>query len=378
MAKIGISLWQFCDEKTKSKVTTFGAVSRLALFFLLITFSAQAQKTSWDIEAAALGGVLLPHHEDMLYLRDGHVKGGEISFTKETDGSKDWHHRYLFPRWGLSIDGYDLGSRYMGNGYAARMFFDLPMTKARNFFLKISFGAGLIERPFDMDDNIRNSAIGSQLNAALGVEAHFNLNLGDKWSFRPGIGIHHYSNGAMKMPNSGINLAVIRMAFLYEFAPKILPELSVPEFKSTKAKLLLGVSGGMKEIKPIGGKKYAIVNLFGIYQKRISGKSSFGGEIGINYNESLQFTIDSGDPENPNPKDNYRPYLAGIYQLHFDPLSIRLSVGSYIAPRYADDGLIFLRYHIVYDLSRVQFFIGLKSHYAKADNGELGIAYRLK
>ncbi|MFT5903812.1 MAG: hypothetical protein ACI9O2_000667 [Flammeovirgaceae bacterium] len=371
-------MWPISDEKTNSKAFTFGAVTRFALFFLLITFSAQAQETSWDIEAAPMAGILLPHHEDMLYLRAGHVVGMEVSLTKRTDGSKDWHHRYFFPRWGVSVNAYDLGSPYMGNGYGGRIFFDLPMTKARNFFLKVSFGAGWIEKPFDLDDNPRNSAIGSHLNAALGVEAHFNLNLGEKWAFRPGIGIHHYSNGAMQAPNSGINLALIRMAFMHRFAPRPLPELRTPTFSPTKGNFIIGVSGGMKEIKPIGGKKYGVLNIFGIYQKRVSGKSSFGGEVGVNYNESLQYANDDGDQDNPNSQDNYRPYIAGIYQLHFDPLSIRLSVGSYIAPRYTDDGLIFLRYHLVYDLKRIQFFLGLKSHYAKADNGEIGIAYRLK
>jgi hypothetical protein len=360
------------------KAITFGAVTRLALLFLLITFSAQAQQTSWDIEATALAGVLLPHHEDMLYLRDGHVLGGEISMTKSTDGSKDWHHRYFFPRWGFSVNAYDLGSQYMGNGYAGRIFFDLPVTVKRNFFLKLSIGAGWIEKPFDADENTRNSAIGSHLNAALGLEAHFNFKLGEKWAFRPGIGIHHYSNGASKMPNSGINLGLIRMAFMYQFAPKPLPELKIIEYTPTKANIIIGVSGGFKEIKPIGGKKYGVINVFGIYQKRISGKSSFGGELGVNYNESLQYANDDADQENPDSKDNFRPYIAGIYQLHFDPLSIRLSLGSYIAPRYTDDGLIFLRYHLVYDIDRVQFFAGLKSHYAKADNIELGLAYRLK
>lgn len=353
-------------------------MTRFTIVFLVFAFSAQAQQRPWDVEATPLWGALLPHHEDMLYMRDGHVKGGEISITKQTDGTKDWHHRYFFPRWGLSINGYELGSRFMGTGLGGRIFFDLPLTEARKVFLKISFGAGWIEKPFDLDDNVHNSAIGSQLNAALGFEAHFNLSLGEKWLFRPGIGIHHYSNGAMTMPNSGINLALVRLAFLYQFAPQPLPELSIPEFEKRKANIIFGISGGMKEIKPIGGRKYGILNLFGIYQKRISGKSSFGGELGVNYNESLQYANDDADQENPDGRDNFRPYIAGIYQLHFDPLSIRFSLGSYIAPRYTDDGLIFLRYHLVYDLNKFQFFVGLKSHYAKADNGELGIAYKLR
>lgn len=371
-------MWPNSNRKSCSKPFTFAAVTRLITLFLLLTISAQAQKTGWDVEATPLGGVLMPHHDDMLYLRAGHVVGGEVSLTKLVDGSKDWHHRFFFPRWGLSLSGYDLGSTYMGNGYGGRVFFDLPITKARKLFLKVSFGAGYITKPFDLETNGRNSGIGSHWNAAIGVEAHTTIDLSENLAFRPGIGIHHYSNGALVVPNSGINLAMLRMTLLYRFSPSPLPDLSIPSFEPAKSNILIGLSGGMKETLPIGGKKYGVVNFFGIYQKRITGKSTFGGELGLNYNESLQYANDDGDQDDPNPKDNFRPYVAGIYQLHFDPISIRLSVGSYIAPRYRDDGLVFLRYHLVYDLSRFQFFVGLKSHYAKADNGELGVAYRLK
>jgi hypothetical protein len=353
-------------------------VTRIAIIFLVFTFSAQAQKTSWDIEATPLWGALLPHHDDMLYLRESHIKGGEISLTKRTDGSKDWHHRYYFPRWGFSLTGYDLGSQYMGLGFGGRIFFDLPITESRKLFLKLSFGAGWIEKPFDLDENVRNSAIGSHLNASLGVALHYHIPLSERWILSPGIGIDHYSNGAMQMPNSGINLALVRMALLYRFNPQPLPTLEKAPYEPEKFRIIMGASGGMKETKPIGGRKYGILNLFGIYLKRVSGKSSIGGELGINYNESLQYANDEADRDNPDSRDNYRPYIAGIYQLHFDPLVLRFSLGSYIAPRYTGDGLIFLRYHLVYDLNRFQFFAGLKSHYARADNGEIGIAYKLK
>ncbi|MEM9051610.1 MAG: acyloxyacyl hydrolase [Bacteroidota bacterium] len=347
----------------------------LAFFLPIIVFG---QSNRWDIEVSPLGGVLMPHHADMEYLVDGHVLGGEISLSKRVDGSKDWHHRFLFPRWGVSLDAYDLGTNYLGTGYASRIFFDLPLNKSRTFGLKISFGAGWITNPFDENDNVRNSAIGSSLNAAVGIEAHYNFNLSDKIAIRPGIGIHHYSNGAWKMPNSGINLGLLRVGVMYRFEEREIPEIQTKEIGPQTAEIMVGISGGLKEIQPIGGDKYGVLNFFGIYQKRISGKSTFGGEIGLNYNESLQYKNDDSTTGEPNPSDNYRAYLSALYQLHFDPLAIRFSLGSYIAPRFTDDGLIFLRYHLVYEIEKFQFFIGLKSHYAKADNGELGIMYRLK
>lgn len=351
----------------------------LAIAGILLTLNISAQKdASWDFEGAALGGFLMPHHADMLYLVDGHVVGGELSMTKRTAGEKDWHPHYLFPRWGITLNGYKLGSESMGTALAGRIFFDLPTGKSRTFWMKLSIGAGWVERPFDIEDNVHNSAIGSHLNASLAVEAHLNLNLGEKIVFKPGIGIHHYSNGAMQMPNSGINLAMLRLAFMYRTKQTEIPTMERKPVEKTPGQVSIGVSGGAKEIKPIGGRTYAILNGFAIWQKRLSPKSSFGGEIGLNYNESLQYRSENLNGEDLDPGNNYRAYIAALYQLHFDPLALRFGLGTYINPSFTDDGSVFFRYHLVYQLERFQVFTGLKSHYAKADNIELGMAYRLK
>jgi len=336
------------------------------------------QSTSWDVELSPLGGILLPHHPDMEYLVDGHIIGGELSFSKRVDGSKDWHHRYLFPRWGLTLNAYELGSSFLGSAFSSRLFLDLPLTASRNFRLKISFGAGWVSNPFNLDENVRNSAIGSHLNASIGIESFYKFNISKKFSLQPGISLHHYSNGAWQMPNSGINLALFRVAALYKFSYHDIPELRYSTFTTKKTEIRIGLSGGAKEILPIGGRKYAVLNIFGIYQKRISAKSTFGGEIGLNYNESLQFKNDQSDIQGADSRDNYRPYLSAIYQLHFDPIAIRFGLGTYIAPRFTDDGFVFLRYHLLYELNKFQFFLGLKSHFAKADNIEVGTTFRIR
>jgi len=348
----------------------------LAMIIPICSFGQENR--SWEWEVSPMGGFLMPHHPDMLYLVDGHVLAGEISFMKQTDGSKDWHADYLFPRWGFTLGAYDLGSKEMGGAIAGRIFFDLPTGESRLFRLKLSIGAGWIERPFDRNDNVHNSAIGSHLNAALAVEGNFNFDLGKIWTIRPGIGIHHFSNGAMKMPNSGINLAVLKVAFLHRSPSIELPQSGPLPFKGKDHHIFVGISGGMKEIKPIGGRKYAVLNGFTIWQKRLTRKSSLGGEVGVNYNESLQYRNSDGEDEELDASDNYRPYVAALYQMHFDPLSLRFGVGTYFAADFIEDGRVFFRYHLLYQFERIQVFAGLKSHYARADNIEVGAAYRLR
>ncbi len=325
-----------------------------------------------------MGGVILPHHPNMKYLVTGHLPGAELELAFTTDGSKPWHHAYNFPSWGFSLDGYNLRSPSLGYAGALRIFYDLPLSRNRVLGLKMGLGIGYLEKPFDLENNFHNSAIGSHVNVALGLNLYGRVALSDNWLLKPGIGIHHFSNGAITLPNTGINLAMIKLLFTYSPSGFETPQRIEKPFEKSQLEILAGTSFGVKQVAPIGSKRYGVANLFTIVQKRVNEKSTFGAELGLNYNASLQHRDVGAEKASMNSADNYRAYLAGLYQLNFDPLAIRFQIGTYLFPRFDADGMIFFRYHVVYNFDRWQAFIGLKSHYAKADNGELGIAYKLR
>lgn len=320
----------------------------------------------------------MPHHPNMKYLVDGHIPGIEFELAFSTDGSKQWHHDYNFPTWGVSVNAYDLQSPYLGKAAAARMFYDLPLTRNRGLGLKMGLGVAYVEKPFDLESNFHNSAIGSHMNVALALNIYGRVQLSEKWLVKPGLGIHHFSNGAMKLPNTGINVAMLKLLFTYSPNGFKTPTRIEKPLEKLSGEWFVGSSFGFKQIGPIGSEKYGVANLFTVWQKQVTPKSTFGGELGMNYNASLAYRdLDINEPAR-NSSYNYRPYIAGIYQLNFNPIGIRLSLGSYVFPKFEGDGMVFFRYHVVYNFDRWQAFVGLKSHYAKADNGELGIAYRLK
>ena len=348
--------------------------------FLCFAFSANGQDTlrRATFSIAPMGGVILPHHPNMQYLVTGHIPGVEFELAFTTDGSKTWHHAYNFPSWGLSLNGYDLQSPYLGNAAALRIFYDLPLSRNRMLGLKMGLGVAYLENAFDLNDNFYNSAIGSHGNVALGLNLYSRLKLSQNWILKPGIGIHHFSNGALTLPNTGINIAMLKLLLTYSPTGFETPRRIEKPFEKTKLEFLSGTSVGIKQIAPIGSKRHAVANIFAIAQKRATEKSTFGAEFGVNYNSSLEHRHVGVEKASENSADNYRVYLSGLYQLNFDPLAVRFQVGTYLFPRFEADGMIFFRYHVVYNFNRWQAFIGLKSHYAKADNGELGIAYKLK
>lgn len=325
-----------------------------------------------------MAGIIMPHHPNMLYLVDGHIPAFEVEIGFITDGSKPWHHAYNFPTWGVAVNAYNLRSPYMGYASAARIFYDLPLTRNKALGLKMGVGLGYIQTPFDLETNFHNSAIGSHFNAALALSLYGRIQLSDQWLLKPGFSIHHFSNGAMTLPNTGINVAMLKLLLTYSPTGLTTPQRVEKPFPKENGEWLVGSSFGVKQIAPIGSKRYGVANLFGIWEKRISEKSGFGAELGLNYNASLEHREVASEKASESSADNYRAYIAGLYQLHFDPLAIQLQVGSYIFPSFEADGMIFFRYHLVYNANRWQGFVGLKSHFAKADNIEIGLAYKLK
>lgn len=338
---------------------------------------AQTRVSDWAISGGAVGGILLPHHDEMQYLVNGHIKSAELNVFKRTDGSRDWHHWYNFPTWGIAFNYFDFSSDPLGWGGSAILGVGLDLDKKKRMQLKMGIGLGYIEKPYDLQENFHQTAIGSHINASLSLGLHANINISDHWQIQPGLAIHHFSNGAFKMPNSGINLALLKLIVAYDGSGGINPEREERKPEAKNRKISLGSTFGLKQTAPFYETRYFAMNIFGIWQKRFTSKTSLGAEVGMNYNASnIDRLEDSKKPAQAS--DNYRAYLGLHHMLHFDPFAFRFQVGSYLWPSFEEDGLIFFRYHLVYQLEKMDIFVGLKSHFAKADHAELGLAYRIK
>ncbi len=361
--------------------TYFSRVKKGYFCFLILICTlptrAQEAESIWQFSAGPVGGFLMPHHNDMDYLIDGHIRGLDFNVMRHTTGNRDWHHWFNFPTWGVNITALNLASPHLGYGVSAIFNADFPLDKKRRLFLKAGIGPGFIEKPFDQDDNFQNPAIGSQMNAALAMELHTEIPISSRLSLKPGLAIHHFSNGAYKIPNSGINVALAKLVVSYNSAPLPVRIRENPSFTSPKGELHFGAAGGLKEILPIGGTKYPVVNIFALWQKRLTPKSSLGIETGVNYNSSLQYREKKEGGASNKPSDNYRSYVALSHTLHFDQVGFRVQAGSYILPEFKEDGIIFFRYHLLYQWTKIQLYTGLKSHFAKADCIELGMTYRI-
>ena len=329
-------------------------------------------------------------------ITQGRNVSAEIIF--QTTGSKDWHQLYNFPKFGFGVQYlWFPQTTEIGNPVALYGMFESPIHRWENAQLDwgFHFGVALGWNP-QSPTNPYNVLLGSKgsLYAHLGMIYHQNLN--KHLGFEASIGFSHASNGALKMPNFGINLLDPRLALTYSF------DTENKDFKkreitpiSTKNEISLSYAIGTKQIDVSGSDSiskaqfentsFTIYNFVLLYQRQISFRSKIGAGI--------DFTMDPSDnahgrvvgDENsvypPTFDETAKLALVISYELSIGKLSLILQPGFYVYRTTHDPTPFFYqRVGTRYDIYK-GFYAGASLravNFGQADWVELTFGYKLK
>lgn len=354
----------------------------LLLFILFLSFyfeksKAQNQAT-YQLGFRYHYGFVMVHTPSLQQFSSAHFPVYELTLTKLTQGNKEWHRAYHNPDLGLSFFTTDFGkNKILGRGYALLPNISFHYLRKKWIHANFRFGAGLgyIEKPFDRLHNYKNNAIGSHLNAAISVMLETKFKLSANTNLGIGIAMNHFSNGATKTPNLGINLATANIALAYTFAHKPIPAYDSSAAFKKQMEYFVVLCGGIKEIAPPGGDKFAVLNAsFNVARLHsIRGKWGFGIDIFHDASIYEQFKRNGESASQTNITQ------AGInisWEVIFGKVSFPIQAGVYALSKYKSNGIIYNRYGIRYHFSKHLFAnVSLKTHYAKADYFEWGIGY---
>lgn len=214
----------------------------------------------------------------------------ELNIAVQTNGGKDWHHIFGFPKVGCSFFLWDLGNRKeLGQmaGVVPNITFN---TQAINWYSpKVNLGLGLafFNKQYNYDTNPADYYIGSKMTAYAYVSAYIQPSIGRHLNLKTGFMVAHCSNGHYQVPNLGINLPSVFLGITY--TPGELPkrflqrDIAVPE---NKIRFNIRTGIGVHELAetkgPVLTPKYAIyVN--DIYLSKRYGKVS-NVQLGIEVN----------------------------------------------------------------------------------------------
>ena len=324
----------------------------------------------------------MPHHKSMRYLQKGYIPGVNVKISKSTGDLFSWSGLYRYPNLGVAWYNADLAwDKVLGKVNAFYSFINFPITLNNTVNLSYSVEAGLafLSKHFDPDDNIYNIAIGSKTNFYFSTGVDLNIRVHKDITLITGLSIKHFSNGAVRMPNKGINLVQANLGILYSFNNSNIYKFSSKpdDFNKNKYRLLVIANGGFKEIFPSGSGKHFISSLYFEVQHDISLKKNLGFGIDLFYDSSIKKRIENAGDIYETWTDNMRQGIHVSYNTLFGPVVFNFQAGTYLFLNWNDDGLIYSRIGLNYFYKRFIFNISLKTHYGRADYTEWGIGYLL-
>jgi hypothetical protein len=329
------------------------------------------------------GGFMMAHRPFMEHLIQKNTWGLEFSLSKQQLDSNYYSVKSNYPLNGLSLEIRNFGYDEV-LGYAISLFtyqnFTVFQLKS-NWCLDFKLGTGLayITKKYDKFTNPKNNAIGSHFNAKVAFKIELNKFF-KKTHIGIGAELTHFSNGAMQMPNLGLNGLSAYLNFGYNFN-----ERAYNSFKSKSLKkqfdsqhywMVEGIiSVGEVFPIPLDAKKYPI----------FAGRFSFLKPINRSWNYEIAFDgvynlsnlhkyYDSTFTAKDVPQIGF---YAGM-SFNYYKSQIAFGMGYYILDKINPLGRIYNRIGYRYYFKPNLFTLfNVRANFGKADFFEFGIGYKL-
>lgn len=354
-------------------------------------------------------GLFYHHHFEMERF-NAKFSAFEVSLFQKTYGEKAWQSLYNYPYIGCTFYSSQLGDfEELGSVYALYPFINYPLLFSEKSELTFKFGVGLsyLTNKFDHLENPYNFSIGSHLNGAVNLSFEYRQRLSRRLQTAASFGLTHFSNGATKSPNYGLNIfsGGLGLAFYLNeprlpYTPASRPEYYKFEFDGKKWYCIdLDYAIGVKDVSQTFGKneQYLVHDLSVRFLVQFTTCSRAG--------LSLSWVKDNSDkalaPNPPHYEKEYqliKPNIGLCYSMTMDKLSYLFEVGAHLDLRYKSGHSNFINEYFLKplnmatDMRKGSFYqkimlryevhenvfasLALTTHVARADFLCLGIGYR--
>ena len=353
------------------------------LAFLMLCSScvfAQNAAQPWVYGAYVQGAFIVAHSPLMEHLAVSHPTGFELNVQKQTTGKKAWHQLYKFPKVGYSLVYFNFHNPALGKSVAVSTYINkaLLRTKKSELNYRLGLGIGYLTEGYDQETNHKNSVASSALNAALQTRFEYDYRVAPHYSLLLGLGLNHYSNGATKKPNLGINIPTLSFGLNFHTVPEfITEEKTLPEF-GEKLFYTLSATAGWRQIGPLDTKKYLVqsVSLAGL--KPLNRKTNLVLGLEGFYDRSLK--VQQQTDTTLTGKSFPDTKKAGLFlghELLFGDLALETQLGYYVYRPYKNGTAYYERLGLKYHFTPSVFgAIDLKIHGFAADVLEWRVGYR--
>ncbi len=324
-----------------------------------------------------------------------------LRFGWNTTGKKIWQQLYHNPVYGIRHIGYQVSeqSGTWKTHCPVWIFLLLRFSYINKLALLFDagFGITLNWESFEVTDNTYNIAIGAEQSVYIDLGLKMEYRLTNHWKLSAGASFTHFSNGALKKPNMGINTFAPKLSLAYYFqpSPEYTKKYKIPDHKpenSVSASLYAGwknvlyTGSDADSITAFKGVYYNVYGLSTVFNRQISHKSKIGIGTTIGYlgaaNSSI--TLENGklDDNDASLREGIELSIYPSYELMINKLSLLIQPGFYLY-RYSYDKqtpIMYQRIGLKYQIFK-NMFAGLNLHAYKfyiSDYIEWNIGYTFK
>lgn len=365
------------------------AVRRLFFSILLIHlgfigYSQSVESPNKSIGLEVFKGFIYLHKPQISHLITDHPTGFRLTYNRKTHGDEPWEQRYNFPDRGLTFIYMDYNDPRLGKTLALLPHFNLYLRGKREarsqIQFKMGFGMGYSTKKYDPVTNNQNNVISTDLTGAVLLQFAHEYALTERLYFNSSVSITHFSNGAIKKPNSGINImaANLGMHYVFNYKKRAYNYVDEPKLETRPIGYSAILIGGAHESLKIGGGTKPFFVLTGIIDKKVNHKSRFGAGLEWFYSASLKEEVKYDDKVDKNTDFN-RIGLVLSHEMMFNEYSVMMQAGYYLYDPYGAFQPVYVRLKLRrYFGDHLFSSIGVKSHSAKAEAMEFAIGYRIK
>lgn len=352
---------------------------------MLLCSYANAAYWPYCVEARFHYGAMYRHHQEFDYLSRGHTPGLELGLLFRPPAEQAWAQAYHYPQWGFAYRYTDLAfPRVLGQAHALYGLIDLPLTGKPpgsfwQMYMRIGLGPSYLTRHFDEYTNNFNAAIGSAYNVFVLFAWNHRLRITPRLSLLAGIDMIHYSNGAMRRPNFGINVFALNAGLKWQLFLNTDGDYYAPDTISdspSRTEYLVWSSVGWHDHGKPGDILYRVYNFTAEANRVWHGMSALKIGADLFYNSYMDAYLEEEEIDNNSP---FRMLATGLhlgYSQHVGPLRMGVAMGYYLYNEEEAVGTYYHRLIFRYRFSPHWFAnFSLHSHFAVANNFEWGLGY---
>ena len=337
-------------------------------------FAQEEESHAFSITGQADYGFMIGHHSEMKALSTRYFPSFRIYAAHQTTGKKLWHRYYNYPEVGIGVYYSPLTfSEELGHAITVFAFIDRPI--GENFWstvrLRFGFGPGYLTSKFDPETNNQNIAIGTHWNIFLLLELQKEFHLSENLNLNAGIGIAHFSNTGVQLPNYGINLPSVQVALKYKIGKQEIDKsaISEPTYKTWIHEVLLSV--GRRQSSMMNAKATTInARYLAIYSLTFKSALAASADLFVSNADKFHYEYEYID-------DSFQAGVAAGYLLNLEQFQFMLQWGFYLYNKNPNFAAYYHRVGFKWVASEhLLVNVSLRTEWARARNLELGLGWR--